>query len=113
MKRSAAGCHGRKGNPMGFFARPSRVALAIASWLAMSLAARGDGSIIDAFGRYVPEHEQQAVIEWRDGQERLYVATRAASTGGPSLWMVPVRASPARVQAEPVKELPRVFERGS
>src|SRR5207237_6342831 len=83
---------------MGFFARPSRVALAIASWLALSPAVRGDGNMIDAFGRYVPEHEQQAVIQWCDGQERLYVATRAASTGGPSPWLVPVPPALQRLE---------------
>ncbi|MBI1916228.1 MAG: hypothetical protein HYS12_16060 [Planctomycetes bacterium] len=86
--------------------------MVLTSWLALSLAVRGDGAIINKKGRYVPEHEQQAVIEWRDGQERLYVATRAAPVDGPSLWMVPVRASPARVRAEPAEQLPRVFERG-
>src|SRR5262249_55073427 len=69
-------------------------------------------AIINKKGRYVPEREQQAVIEWRDGQERLYVATRADPAGGPSLWMVPVRASPTQVRAEPVEQLPRVYERG-
>jgi hypothetical protein len=91
---------------------PSRVAWALVSWLALSSGARGDGAIINKKGHYVPEHEQQAVIEWRKGQERLYVATRSDPAGGPSLWMVPVRASPAQVQAEPVENLPRVFEQG-
>jgi hypothetical protein len=97
---------------MSRFVRLSPVVLALASGLVLSPVARGDGAIINKKGRYVPEREQRAVIEWHDGQERLYVATRADPAGGPSLWMVPVRARPTQVRAEPVEQLPRVFERG-
>jgi hypothetical protein len=71
-------------------------------------AARGDGCVIDRLGRYVPEKEQVAFIEWQDGQERLYVATRTAPTEHASLWIVPVRARPDHVQAEPVESAPQV-----
>src|SRR5215831_17760851 len=101
-----------KGNPMSRFVRLGPVVLALVSGLVLAPAVRGDGAIINKKGRYVPEREQKAVIEWHDGQERLYIATRADPAGGPSLWMVPVRASPTQVRAEPVEQLPRVYERG-
>src|SRR5262245_36854070 len=97
---------------MSRFVRLGPVVLALVSGLVLAPAVRGDGAIINKKGRYVPEREQQAVIEWHDGQERLYVATRADPAGGPSLWMVPVRASPTQVRAEPAEQLPRVYERG-
>ena len=43
--------------------------MALASWLAVPSVARRDGAILDKKGRCVPEHEQRAAIECRDGQE--------------------------------------------
>src|SRR5262245_9100577 len=85
-----------------------RIVPALLCCLALPLVARGDGCVIDRLGRYVPEQEQLAFIEWQDGQERLYVGTRTAPTDQPSLWIVPVRSSPDRVQAEPVETAPQV-----
>jgi hypothetical protein len=76
--------------------------------LMLPLVARGDGCVIDRLGRYVPEKEQRAFIEWKNGHERLYVATRTAPTEQASLWIVPIRAAPDRVWAEPVETAPRL-----
>src|SRR5262249_46652088 len=104
-----------KGNPMSRFVRLGPVVLALVSGLVLAPAVRGDGAIINKKGRYVPEREQQAVIEWHDGQERLYVATRADGAGrggGRGLGMAPGGPSPTQVRAEPVEQLPRVYEHG-
>jgi hypothetical protein len=86
----------------------NRIAPALLLCLMLPLAVRGDGCVIDRLGRYVPETEQLAFIEWQDGHERLYVTTRTAPTEQASLWIVPVRARPDRVQAEPVETAPQV-----
>jgi hypothetical protein len=59
-------------------------------------------------GRVVPEHEQQALIEWADGAETLYVAVRTDVPSGESVWIVPVRAAATTVKAEPIDEFPVV-----
>ena len=55
---------------------------------------RADGCILNKLGEYVRETEQQAYIEWDDGHERLFVATRAAHSNGPTVWLVPIPATP-------------------
>jgi hypothetical protein len=85
------------------------MALTLFCSLALPLATRADGCVIDRLGRYVPEEEQLAFIEWQDGHQRLYLATRTAPTHGASLWLVPIRADPDRVQAEPVETAPQVI----
>src|SRR5437879_3530681 len=54
------------------------------------------------------ETEQQAFIEWADGEEHLYVATRTEPSTGPSLWLLPVPARPDQVKAEPIQAFPHV-----
>ena len=85
-----------------------RFGLVLLCCLTLPLAIRGDGCIIDRLRRYVPEQEQLAFIEWQNGRERMYVATRTDPTDHPSLWIVPVRSSPESVQAEPVETAPQV-----
>jgi hypothetical protein len=73
---------------------------------------RADGFVLDKSGRYVPEQEQQAFIEWHDGMERLFIHTRTAESSESTLWIVPVPASPELVRAEPVAKFPVVgYER--
>lgn len=76
-------------------------------WPTQSL--RADGCIFGKGGKYIPEKEQRAFIEWNDGQERLFVATRTEKTAGPTVWIVPVPADPKAVKAEPVEKFPHVF----
>lgn len=73
-----------------------------------SLSAWADGFVLAKSGHYVPEEEQQAFIEWADGHERLFIRTRTAKSSEPTLWIVPVPASPELVSAEPVAKLPVV-----
>jgi hypothetical protein len=86
----------------------NRIVPVLLCCLALPLNARGDGCVIDRLGRYVPEQEQLAFIEWQDGRQRLYVATRTASSDQPSLWIVPIRARADRVEAEPIEAAPQV-----
>src|SRR5579871_1737264 len=68
-----------------------------------------DGFMLARGGRYIPESHQRAFIEWRDGQERLYVATRSRESFDATLWVVPIPAKPERVMAEPVASFPQVW----
>src|SRR5262245_42819778 len=86
----------------------TRTVLPLLLLAAVTLAARGAGCVIDRVGRYVPEREQQAFIDWHDGQQCLHVATRTDPAGGPTLWIVPIRADPTQVKAEPVEDHPWV-----
>lgn len=70
--------------------------------------ARADGCKFGPDGRTVPEREQRAVIEWADGTETLYVATRTDPTSESSVWVVPVRAAATAVRAVPVDQFPAV-----
>src|SRR5205823_2642898 len=63
---------------------------------------RADGCKFAFTGQIVPEREQRAMIEWADGSETLYVATRSDPTADGTVWVVPVRATAAQVRAEPV-----------
>jgi len=74
-------------------------------WTEASVA---DGVILGKGGRYVTEKEQMAFIEWHEGQERLFVSTRAAEAPESTLWLVPVPAQPAQVTAVPVKHAPTI-----
>jgi hypothetical protein len=67
-----------------------------------------DGFVLNKGGRYVPEEEQQAFIEWRDGSETLFVKTRTVASTEPTLWILPVPSRPDQVQAEPVAKFPVV-----
>jgi hypothetical protein len=67
-----------------------------------------DGCVLKKKGTYIPEKEQRALIEWEEGHERLFLATRIAEYAGPTLWVVPVPGPPHQVQAEPVKKFPHV-----
>src|SRR5262245_13250031 len=69
--------------------------------------ALADGCILGKNG-YIPERSQVAFIEWNNGQERLFVATKADATGEPSVWIIPVPANPEQVKAEPVERFPHV-----
>ncbi len=84
--------------------------LLLALTLAGCLAARAqaDGFVLGLKGAPVPEEEQQALVEWRDGREQLFLATRTGPTQGPSVWVVPVPGLPEEVRAEPLERFPRV-----
>ncbi len=84
-------------------------AAAIAVVLGTPATAWGDGCVIDWMGGYVRETEQRAFIEWKDGTQRLFLATRTARHAGPSLWIVPIPADPKRVDAEPIDSFPKVW----
>src|SRR5437867_482088 len=87
-----------------------RLALALAlAVLGLASTCRADGIVIDLSGRVVPEEVQQAFIEWKDGHERLYVATRSAASDGPTVWIVPVPAPPDKIVAVPVSVWPHVL----
>lgn len=93
---------------MGTFPRCCRFWLPLTGLLLLPAVAQADGCVLGKFGKYVPEKEQRAFIEWEAGRERLFVATRIADTKGPALWLVPVPASPEQVLAEPVEQFPHV-----
>ncbi|HJZ94270.1 MAG TPA: hypothetical protein VKE40_25620, partial [Gemmataceae bacterium] len=71
-------------------------------------AVRADGCKYAVSGRFVPEREQRAMIEWADGIETLHVAARSDPTFEGTVWVVPVRAVAAGVRAEPVEKFPAV-----
>lgn len=71
--------------------------------LAVPAVVFADGFLMKAGGKLVPEEEQKAYIEWADGKETLYVATRAgAAADAPVLWIIPLPGDPKKVDAEPV-----------
>src|SRR5262245_64472629 len=84
------------------------LALSLLGCLLDPAVASGDGCVIARQGKYVAEKEQRAYIEWEDGQERLYVATRTEASTDATLWILPVPAKPRHVQAEPVEQFPHV-----
>lgn len=69
---------------------------------------RADGCKFRTDGRLVPEREQLAVIDWENGFETLHVATLSDPTADGNIWIVPVRAVPHRVVAEPVDDFPMI-----
>jgi hypothetical protein len=86
----------------------NRGLLALLLLLPPTACALADGFVIKFGGSYVREEEQRAFIDWSDGQETLYVATRTEATDGATLWLLPVPAAPEQVQAEPVELFPHV-----
>lgn len=70
--------------------------------------AAADGCKFDRRGRTVPEREQRALVEWANGTETLHVAALSDASAEGTVWVVPVRAAPAAVRAEPVEEFPAV-----
>ncbi|QEL15588.1 hypothetical protein PX52LOC_02517 [Limnoglobus roseus] len=87
-----------------------RLLLPLATCLLLTAptAAWADGCKFALDGRLVPEREQRALIEWADGVETLFVAALSDSSTAGSVWVVPVRANAADVQAEPVDGFPVV-----
>jgi hypothetical protein len=83
--------------------------LAAGMGLFLPCLALADGCILKKGGGYVPEWSQVAFIEWNNGQERLFVATKADVTAEPTVWIIPVPANPDQVKAEPVERFPRVM----
>jgi hypothetical protein len=88
---------------------PCLVLLSVAVGLLTFRAVAADGCILKKGGGYVPERSQIAFIEWKDGQERLFVATKADNTAEPTVWIVPVPANPEHVKAEPMEKFPQVM----
>lgn len=87
-----------------------RPLLAAAATLLCSPALLADGMLLGKKG-LLREESQAAFIEWRAGQERLYVSTAGETPPeGGSLWIVPIPGVPGKVKAEPVAVMPRVFE---
>jgi hypothetical protein len=82
--------------------------LTLAAMLVSAPFVSADGCKWAKDGRIVPEHEQQALIEWANGTETLYVAARSDPTSEGSVWVVPVRAPAAAVKAEPIDQFPVV-----
>lgn len=76
--------------------------------LLVTPAVRADGCKFAFDGRFVPEREQRALLEWADGTETLHVAALSDPTASGSVWVVPVRAAAVAVRAEPVEEFPAV-----
>jgi hypothetical protein len=76
--------------------------------LATPSTVSADGYKFGYDGRVVPEHEQRGLIDWADGVEALHVAIRAEPTADANAWVIPVRARPEEVRAEPVDEFPVV-----
>lgn len=76
--------------------------------LAGPAAAWADGCKFASDGRLVSEREQRAMIDWTDGREVLHVAALSDPTADGTVWIVPVRAAPAVVKAEPVDSFPTV-----
>ena len=64
--------------------------LALVSLSALPLGAHADGCKFALNGRFVPEREQRAMIEWANGTETLYVAALSDPTTEGSVWVVPV-----------------------
>jgi hypothetical protein len=88
--------------------RAGRLVLLLLVAGGLAARARADGLVVGVRGAYVGEQEQNALIEWHGGRERLFVATRTGSGRGPSVWVVPVPGQPDEVVAEPVARFPRV-----
>lgn len=86
-----------------------RLILCVTMICVASSFARADGCILGKFGKYIPEKSQSAFIEWSAGQERLFVSTRTEPEDGPSLWLLPIPADPAKIVVEPVEKFPFVF----
>lgn len=82
--------------------------IAFAALSALPPLALADGMILRRGGQHVREAEQRAYIDWQDGQESLYVATTAEAVAEPTVWIVPVPASPQQTRAHAVKEFPRL-----
>lgn len=78
-----------------------RYALILAVFF-LPAALRADGFIFKKGGHLIREEAQRAFIEWENDRERLFIATRAEKTSEPTVWMVPVPAAPADVNAEPI-----------
>lgn len=81
---------------------------ALAGLLMLSSVSAADGCKYSLNGRFVPEREQRAMIEWADGVETLYVAALSEPTSEASVWVVPVRGAASTVRAEPVEDFPVV-----
>src|SRR5436189_5310914 len=81
--------------------------LSVLSCLFLPRLALADGCIFGK-GGYIPERSQVAFIEWNNGHERLFVATKADATAEPSVWIIPVPVNPEQVKAEPVERFPHV-----
>lgn len=62
----------------------------------------GDGFVFKRGGQYVREEEQRAFIEWQEGRQTLFLATRVAANTDPTVWIVPIPAPPDQTDAEPV-----------
>src|SRR5262245_11468422 len=86
--------------------RPAALLVVLLAWVS---TIRADGCKYALSGRFVPAREQRASIEWAGGIETLYVAARSDATSEGTVWVVPVRAAAASVQAEPVEEFPAVL----
>jgi len=86
--------------------RPAALLVVLAAWAS---AVRADGCKYALSGRFVPEREQRAMVEWADGVETLQVAARSDATSEGTVWVVPVRAAAGTVRAEPVEEFPTVL----
>jgi hypothetical protein len=84
------------------------LAAVLLNLLAAPLGLHADGCKFALNGRFVPEREQRAMIEWANGTETLYVAALSDPTSEGSVWVVPVRAPAMSVRAEPVDEFPVV-----
>lgn len=82
--------------------------LALVFVLVLASVVRADGCKFRSDGRFVPEREQLALVEWADGVETLHVATRSDSTASGTVWVVPVRGPARSVRAEPVEVFPVV-----
>jgi hypothetical protein len=78
--------------------------------LAPTAFAYSDGCVVRRGGHYVREAEQRAFIEWADGRETLFVATKTEATDEATLWLLPVPGSPSQVKATPVASYPRVTD---
>jgi len=82
--------------------------LALIAIVATPVGVHADGCKYALNGRFVPEREQRALIEWVDGTETLFVAALSDPTSEGSAWVVPVRATATAIRAEPVDEIPVV-----
>ena len=77
--------------------------LALILWLWLPLGVLADGKIFPptAFPEHVTIPEQEALIHWSNGIERLVIETRFDATGSNFAWVVPLPAPPKIEAATP------------
>jgi hypothetical protein len=86
----------------------ARLVLCLLILGASRTSAWADGFVFAAKGRIIPEREQHALLEWRDGKQTLYLSTKTDEVKESHVWIVPIPGAPDAVAVEPVLDFPVV-----